>query len=59
VTSTGDTHTTANTAAGSDASQTFSEGSITLLAGVGLLVIPVIAPFAVESVRTGTPLAES
>jgi hypothetical protein len=41
---------TANTAAGPDASQAFSQRSTALFAGAGLLVMAVIAPFAVFGV---------
>lgn len=50
MTSTGDTHTPANTAASPTASQTFSQRSAALIAGVGLLVMAVIAPFVVFGV---------
>jgi Domain of unknown function (DUF4386) len=50
VTSTGDTRTTANTTEGPDPSRAFSLRSAALLAGVGLLVMAVIAPFVVFGV---------
>jgi hypothetical protein len=50
MTFTTDNPTTTNTAAGHEAPQTFSQRRTALIAGVGLLLMAVIAPFAVFGV---------